>query len=175
MYLTSGVDYYVVVLEEIDVFCNSGLQIRSPNIKFKLLSYPDLNKVMLMEQSGISKDKINEEIVNKSIVGIIGFESETINLDESPAGVVDQLAYKILENSRKIVTDLETAFNELANSCSMFEQICLVVSNYTNNTYEYTQQLPLDELIKRYALCHMAFPSVVPPIAKEKEVESKVG
>lgn len=175
MYLTSGIDYYVVVLEEIDVFCKSGLQIRSPNIKFKLLSYPDLNKVMLMEQSGIGVEKINEEIVEKSVLGIIGFDNEFINYDESPAGVVDQLAYKILENSRKLILNLEEAFNTLSASASMFEQMSLVVARFTNNTYEYTQQLPLDELIKRYALCTKAFPNDAPIIAKEEEKESKVG
>ena len=175
MYLKSGVDYYVVVLEGIEVTCVSGLRIISPNIKFKLLSYPDLSKVNLMLQSGMSKEDIYEEICKKSIKGIIGFDSEEIDFDASPAGIVGHIGFKILENSNQITNDIEESFNTLSGSVSLYERISMVVSYYTNNTYEDAQQLPLDELVKRYAICSMAFPNTVPPIVLEKEEESKVG
>ena len=175
MYLTSGIDYYVVVLEDIDVICKSGLRIRSPNIQFRLLSYPDLNKIILMEQSGLANDKINDEIFNKCIIGIIGFDNEHIDFEESPAGIVDHLSHKILVNSKKLIENIEESFQVISESASIYERLALVVSHYTNNTYEFTQQLPLDELIKRYALCSQAFPGLVPALVFEKEEESKVG
>jgi hypothetical protein len=175
MYLTSGVDYYVVVLEEIDIVCKSGLIIRSPNIQFRLLSYPDINKVMLMEQSGLPSNKINEEVFNKCIIGIIGFNDEQIDFEESPAGIIDHLSHKILTNSKKLIENIEESFAALSESASLYERLALVVSHYTNNSYEFTQQLPIDELIKRYALCAQAFPQTVPPLVFEKEEESRVG
>lgn len=175
MYLKSGVDYYVVVLDGIEVTCVSGLRIISPNIKFRLLSYPDLSKINLMLQSGMSKEDIYEEVCKKSILGLIGFNEEVIDFDNSPAGVVGHIGFKILENSKQIINDIEESFNVLSNSISLYERISMVVSYYSNNKYEDVQQLPLDELIKRYAICSIAFPNSVPPIVLEKEEESKVG
>lgn len=175
MYLKSGVDYYVVVLEGIEVTCISGLRIMSPNIKFRLLSYPDLSKINLMLQSGMSKEDIYEEVCKKSILGIIGFDDEFVDFDNSPAGIVGHIGFKILENSKQITNDIEESFNILSSSTSLYERISMVVSYYSNIKYEDAQQLPLDELIKRYAICSMAFPNTVPPIVLEKEEESKVG
>lgn len=175
MYLKSGVDYYVVVLEGIEVTCISSLRIMSPNIKFRLLSYPDLSKINLMLQSGMSKEDIYEEVCKKSILGIIGFDDEFVDFDNSPAGIVGHIGFKILENSKQITNDIEESFNILSSSISLYERISMVVSYYSNIKYEDSQQLPLDELIKRYAICSMAFPNTVPPIVLEKEEESKVG
>ena len=175
MYLKSGIDYYIVVLQEVDIVCTSGLIIRSPTIKFKLLSYPDLNKIGMMTASRMKDSDINEEVCNKCIIHIVGFEEEIIDFDESPAGIVDHIGSKIRENSVSVIDDLETTFEQMVRLASMFERISLVVAHYTNNTYEYCQGLPVDELMKRYAICSLAFPAQVPPIVFEKEEESKVG
>ena len=176
MYLSSGVDYYVVALEGIEVVCKkSCLRLKSPNIKFKLLSYPDLNKINLMMSSGMSEEDIHEEVCNKCILGIVGFDNEIIDFDESPAGIVGHIGFKILENSKTLLNDIEESFQILSQGCSLYERLSLVVAHYTNNTYEYCQCLPIDELIKRYALCSMAFPDKVPPIEFEREEESRVG
>lgn len=173
MYLKSGVDYYIVNLEGITIVCKSGLNIFSPKIKFKLLSYPDINKIHTMTSSGMSELDINEEIFNKCVLSIIGFEDEEIDMDESPAFVVDHIANKIRLNSLSILEDVEASFSAFLNTASLNERLALVVAHFTNQTYEYTQKLPVDELFKRYALCHIAFG--VEPLILPKEEESKVG
>lgn len=175
MYLNTGVDYYLATLPDIIVVCKSGLRIRSPNIKFKLLSYPDLNKIELMVTSGMNRLDINDEICSKCILGIVGFDNEEIDFSESPCFVSDYIATKIENNSRTIINDVEKAFTSLSGSSSLYERLSLVVAHYTNNSYEFTQKLPIDELVKRYALCSMSFPNVVPPIEFEEEKESRVG
>lgn len=174
MYLNSGVDYYLVNLKDITIICKSGTIIFSPNFKIKLLSYPDINKIELMESSGMKEVDINEEIVEKCLLTIIGFEEEELDLDNSPAGVVDHLATKIKLNSLMCINEVEETFQKFISTSSLFDRLALVVAHYTNNTYEYTQQLPIDELMKRYAVCYMSFPNVV-PIELNEEVESKVG
>lgn len=174
MYLKSGVDYYLVNLNGITIICKSGLVIQSPNIKFKLLSYPDINKIEMMESSGMKESDINEEIFLKSVIAVIGFEDEEIDIDESPAGIVDHVATKIKLNSILLLKDIEDTYQQLAASCSLLERLAITVAYYTNNTYEYTQSLPIDELFKRYALCSLTFRDV-PPIEANVEQESKVG
>ena len=85
------------------------------------------------------------------------------------------IGFKILENSKQITNDIEESFNILSSSISLYERISMVVSYYSNIKYEDSQQLPLDELIKRYALCAQAFPQIVPPLVFEKEEESRIG
>lgn len=174
MYLKSGNDYYLVNLEGISIVCKSGLAILSPNIKIKLLSYPDINKIEMMQMSGMKDTDINEEICNKCIISLIGFESEEIDLEESPAGIIDHLATKIRLNSTLIINNVEDSYQRMASACSLYERLAMVVAHYTNNTYEYTQNLPIDELLKRYTLCSLSFRDV-PPIEFEKVEESRVG
>lgn len=176
MYLHSGVDYFLVTLQDLAITCKSGLVILSPNIKIKLLSYPDINKVEIMTASkGMKESEINEEICNKCIISIIGFEEEEIDFDESPAGIVDHLATKIKYNSFLITKDIEQSYIQMVSVSSLYERMALVVAHYTNNTYEYSQNLPIDELLKRYTICSLAFPRDVPAIEFAKEEESKVG
>ena len=174
MYLNSGTDYYIVVLKDLTIVCKSGLHIISPNIIIKLLSYPDINKLEMMQTSGMKEWDINEEICSKCIISIIGFETETIDLDESPAGIIDHIATKIKLNSLIVIEDLPKTYIQMASICSILERLAMVVAHYSNNTYEYTQQLPIDELLKRYAICSLIFRDV-PPIESTEEEESKIG
>lgn len=175
MYLKSGVDYYLVNLDGIVIVCKSGESILSPNFKIKLLSYPDINKVNMMLASGMKESDVNEEVVKKCLISIIGFENEELDIDQSPAGVIDHLATKIRLNSTMVIEDIEKSFEILHQSCSIYERIALVVSHFTNQTYDYCKELPIDELVKRYALCSIAFPSQAPALVFEVEEESKVG
>lgn len=174
MYLKSGNDYFLVNLQGISIICKSGLAILSPNIKIKLMSYPDINKVQMMEASGMKESDINEEICNKCVVSLLGFEEEEIDFDESPAGVIDHLATKIKLNSILIVNNIEESYGKMVVACSLYERLAMVVAYYTNNTYEFTQNLPIDELLKRYTLCSLSFRDV-PPLESNVEEESKVG
>lgn len=174
MYLKSGVDYYLVNLDGIVIVCKSGESIVSPNFKIKLLSYPDINKVNMMIASGMKEADINEEIVKKCIISIIGFENEELDIDESPAGIVDHIATKIRLNSMLLFEDIEKSFETFVLNTSLYDRIALVVAHFTNNTYEFTKELPIDELLKRYSICHLSFPGV-PPIILEEQKESKVG
>lgn len=175
MYLNSGVDYYVVALNEIEIECESGLRIMGPTIKFKLLSYPDLSKLEMMLNAGMTLEDINEEVCNRCIISIVGFEEERLSFSNSPAGVFSHIGTKIIRNSKEVIRDLEGAFQAFSASASIYDRLILVVSYYTNNSYEFCQNLPIDELVKRYALCSMAFPAQVPPIVFEKNEVSKVG
>lgn len=175
MYLNSGVDYFVTLLDGLFVVCESGVLIQSPNIKFKLLSYPDMSKIDLMYQSKMSVEDIYEEIIEKCVVEVIGFPEEKIDFNESSAGIFKTLAIKILENSKMLVADLEQSFNSFTNTTTLLDQLALVVGYYTHLGYEKSKELPIDELLKRYALCCKGFSQTVPPIVLQEEVESKVG
>lgn len=174
MYLQSGVDYYLVSLTGLTIICKSGTALLSANIKIKLLSYPDINKVNSMVASNMPLSDINEEICNKCILSILGYEDEVIDLNESPAGIVDTIATKIRLNSLLLIQNPEESYSTMLNSCSLYERMALIVAHYTNNTYEVVQELPIDELFKRYTLCSLAFRDV-PAIEFEKEIESRVG
>lgn len=175
MYLTSGSDYYLAVLEGIDVTCKSGLVIRSPNIKFRLLTLSELSKTEVMKASGMLNININDEIVDLAVLGIIGFEGEKIDFENSPAFVADHLADKIRLNTKTILEDLEGAYNEFITTLNLIEIFAMIVSYYSNTSYENVMNLSLDEVIKRYTICSKAFPHVVPPIKFEEEKSSKVG
>lgn len=176
MLLGTGVDYYIVPLEGIDITCKSGVMIRSPIIKFKLLSYPDLNKIELLSRSGKSAEYIYEEVCNNKIECILGHEGQVIDFDNSPAGVLIHLGRKLVDNSRTVLEDLVTSYSSLAESVTILDQIAMIVSNHSNNTYEYTKDLPVDELLKRYAICVTCFNySPIEPTEEDSKVGDYVG
>ena len=98
MFLTSGTSYYIIALSGSYIHCKSGLVIPSPQVKIKLLTYSDLYKINLMEQSKISLEDIYEEICNKCVLGIQHFEDEEIDYISSPAGIVGHIGQNILHH-----------------------------------------------------------------------------
>lgn len=168
MLLGSGVDYYILPLDDLDIQCKSGLCIRSPTLKYRLLSYPDINKVEILLRSGKDIDVVYEEVCIDKIETIMGYPDEVVDFDNSPAGLVPHLGRKIIDNSRLVLEDLEKSFLQLSESLTILDRLSIVVSNHTNEAYTQVKQLPIDELLKRYALCCISFG--YPPIQSKEEV-----
>ena len=174
MYLKSGEDYYLASLPGIELLMKSGLIITSPNIKFRLLSFSELNKVETMLQAGMNTNEIDDEITQTCVAYVIGFENEEIDFDNCIAFITSHLASKIFLNSKHLVEDLEKTYNNYMTTIGLVDQVMTVVSYYTNTPYKEVKSLPIDELLKRYTVCSTLFPNV-PPIIKQEIQESKVG
>lgn len=175
MFLTSGTSYYIVALSGSYIHCKSGLVIPSPQVKIKLLTYSDLYKINLMEQSKISLEDIYEEICNKCILGIQHFEEEEIDYVSSPAGIVGHIGQNILHHSRDVFFDLPKTFEAFSNSVTLIDQIHAFVSRYTCTPIKEVREMPIDQLLKDFSIIQSSFPQEIQPIQAPEDEISKVG
>ena len=174
MYLSSGENYFLVSLPNMKVKCKSGIMITGPNIKVRLLSYSEASKCISMTNSGMNQLLINDEIVEKVVLGVIGFDGEVIDFEASDAGLCDALAERIMMESVYILNNIDLAYERIAPSVTWVETICCIVSNRMSTPYTDVLNLPIDEVIKRYAICQASFPDLL-PLEKAEEKVSKVG
>ena len=174
MYLESGNDYYLASLTGIDIVTKNDITIRSPDIKFRLLSFSEYCKVQTMIQSGMKSYDINEEIVSTCVLGIIGFDSEVIDYEESAAFVCDHIADKIRLNTELMLKDLKASYDVILSTITRIEQVAMMVSHYSATPYATVIELPLDMLFKRYAICATVFPNF-PELVPEEVKQSRIG
>lgn len=175
MFLTAGSSYYLIALSGSYIHCKSGLVIPSPQVKIKLLSYSDLYKINLMEQSQVSLDDIYEEICNKCILGIQHFEEQEIDYAISPAGILTHIGQNILHHSREVFLDLPKTFEAFSNSVTLIDQIHAFVARYTCTPIKEVRELPIDQLIKDFSIIQSSFPQEIQAIQAAEDEISKVG
>lgn len=175
MFLTSGSSYYLIALSGSYIHCQSGLVIPSPQVKVKLLSYSDLYKIDLMDQSKVTLEDIYEEICNKCILGIQHFEDESIDYVHSPAGIVGHIGQNILHHSRDVFMDLPKTFAAFSQSVTLIDQVQAFVSRYTCTPIKEVRELPIDQLLKDFSIIQSSFPHEIQPIQNQEEEISKVG
>lgn len=174
MFLTSGVSYYSVPLKGLQIHTKSGKIIDNANIKIRLLSFADLSKLEMLRLSNVSESDIYEEICSKCILGVLYYEDEEIDLEQSPAGIVQHIGLKVLYHSQDVIKDLEQTYNSFMNTITTIDGIQAKVAFYTNTQIDVVRDYGVDRLIRDYAILSTVF-SDVPPIVKAEPTESKVG
>lgn len=168
MYLQSGTNYYIIPFPNVVVYTQSGLTIKNPNIKIRLLTYPELSKLQVLIESGITLSEINEEIFTACYLGLLGFEEETLLLDETPY-LVETVGLKLYEESIKIVSDPPRYFNSCLNNFNVFDIWCGIIANVLNLNFDEVCLKPVNEIIRLYSIAYMVSNKTIQPIALEEQ------
>lgn len=174
MYLSSGSNYYIIPFVKRIIYTKSGIAIQNPNFKVRLLSYSELNKVMMLNDAGTDSFKVNEEIFSVCCLGVLEFEEETLLLDEC-AGIVDTIATKVYKESVNVLQNPPDYFNGSLTTCTLMEVWAGNVANILNLNYLEVLSLPVSEIIRLYAIAYLVSGRNIPPIEVHEEVASKVG
>lgn len=176
MYLTTGSHYYICSLAGRVIKTVTKIKIKDPNLKIRLLNFSELHKLQGLMENNVDLSTIYEEIFNVCFINVIGFEEEQIDLDNSGAYIIDSIGSIIYRESLNIIKNLPQAFTQVVNTIPTVDVIAAKIAYHLNMNYEIVSQLPMDELIRLYAIAHIATGGVVPPLEyNQDKIEGKVG
>jgi hypothetical protein len=147
----------------------SGLIIKNPTIKVRLLNYSEFAKVQYLKQAGESELKIAEEIFACCYLGILEHEDEVLEADKT-AFFIDMIASKVLQDTQRIVLQHEDYFVDTLRTLSKVEVWAGYVAKTLNHTYTDVLEKPVDELLRLYAVAHLVSRGEVPSLVSEEDV-----
>ncbi len=163
MFLNSGLSYYNVVLNNRIIYTEKGLQIKNPSFKIRLLTYAEYAKIDIMRKANVPPSDIYEDIFTACYLGILGFEDETLNAEETGL-LIDTLGALIFKESSKYFTNPEYHFNTASNDISKFDIWCGFIARILNLNYDDVKQKPIDEIIRLYSLSFIVSGGTIPHI-----------
>lgn len=109
---------------------------------------------------------VEEEIFSRCCLGVLG-ASVTIDVDSIEAGVVSKIAQAVLRRSLDLYVNYDRYTEEFINLKSRyFDIIKSLLCRYQNAKMEELDVMPIDQLLRRFAMLRAAFP-------KETEITSQ--
>lgn len=175
MYLKAGSNYYLIPFVNRVVYTKSGLIIKNPNFKVRLLSISELSKVEILKQSKVDEAVIYEQIYDICFLGLMGFDSEEF-LKDDLAFIVTEIGRLVYNKTISITTDMPKEFNNCLEEITSVEVWSGYISNILNMNYKDIITKGIDEIIKLYAIAYVCSNKTIPPIAlAESNVNSKIG
>jgi len=172
MYLNSGSNYYLIPLENVIIYTQSGLSIKNPNFKIRLLSYAEFKKVTTLIEAKASNTEISDEIFTACFLGILGFEDEVVDFDATPLAI-QLIADSIYLRTQQAIVRPEITFNNFLISTNLFDIWCGLVANILNIPFEDVVVKPVDEVIRLYSLAYLVSNRAIAPIAAEEPEKNK--
>lgn len=178
--VTLGEDKYLCRLKDKTFNINNVLY-PDLTIIFRLLTFDELKVVdkLLPDEkdkpdfSSSIKLELEEDIFRKCVYQIFGVSDiKDIDLDTLEAGLISTVSGLILRRSYDHVQDFSGWLNKYIGSAQIYDQIKLYVSRYFNMTYKEVQELPIDILLKKYAVFHATFPNEALKLDGQQESHS---
>lgn len=170
MFLDSGVNYYIIPFNNRVVYTQSGLIIKNPTIKVKLLSLSEYTKINTLKNAKERDSVINEEIFNSCYLGLLGFEEEVLNAEDS-GFLVDTVANYVLQESSKRFLEPAKEVEEYEKVLTKPEIWSGYISNILNIPYDQVILKPIDELIRLYTICFIVAGGTIPNIDLKPRTE----
>lgn len=164
--ISLGEDKYLSHLKDLDIEINGKL-FTGLTIIFRLLT---LNELKLVDKFLPGKQdkrdsaasitiELEEDIFKKCVHHIFNIENiDDIDLDKIEAGVISTISGLILRQSYQLVQNPIKSIESFKPMISILDQIQLVVCKYYNMSYKDIVTIPLDELLKKYAVIDLTFP-----------------
>lgn len=147
----------------------------NPIIMVDLLTKVELETFKtLLSVKANEKIDIENNIVENKFLSVLG-SSNNINLDFTPAGIINYIAEAIVKKSEEYLeNENNSIYHETEQAVNYIETMGAIISYYLNTPYETVISLPINEIYKRYAICQSAFPNQVQPLINEvDEVEKR--
>lgn len=145
--------------------------IENPKIIFSALVADELYLLSYIELLPFEERCIvYEELVKSNVIEVFGLKDSTINLDYSPAGVIEAIAEAILQFTYDYLVNKNNEKYEVASDkLTYFDNMMAIISYYLNMPYPEVLKLPVNDVYKKYALCARAFPTQVAPLQPIEE------
>lgn len=148
--------------------------IENPKIIFSALVADELYLLSYIELLPFAERCIvYEELVKNNVIEVFGLKDTTINLEYSPAGVIETIAEAILQFTYDyLVNENNIKYENAIEKLGYFDNMQAVVSFYLNIPYTEVIKLPVNDIYKKYALCASAFPGQVQPLQRKEDIEN---
>lgn len=143
--------------------------IDDPIILINLLNNIELESFKnIYDLNPVEKLNIENSIVRDKVLSILGYDKQ-INLDYTPAGVITSIAAAVIKKSEEYLLNTDNKmYEEAVSGVNYIEQMCAIISYYTNTTYDVVIEYPINEIYKRYAICQTAFPNQIQALSPEE-------
>lgn len=138
-----------------------------PNILLigRLLTIPELTRVdSFFSERTESNIVIEEDIFDLCVESIVGLNNdilETLDKDSLEAGIISTIAMAITAKSYHHILASKHYIDRFEESVTVIDSIILIVSKYTSTKYEEVRNLPINELLERFAIIKKTFPNEV--------------
>lgn len=120
-------------------------------------------------ESPEAKAVMDEEIVSLTFESFLGI-TDVVNWGEIEAGIITTIADVIKLKSIQLVSDPLGNIANIQQQLNLYHSIQAIVSRFLCTPFDVVEKLPVNELMRRYAICLMTFPQEVQP-PKEAEEE----
>lgn len=154
----------------------SGLQVSINNKIYnepvciaRLLTVSELERLSsFSNETALESSTIDEEIVHLTFHSFLGI-TDSVNWDEIEAGVISIISQSIRLKSISMISDPIGAINQIRQQIGLYDSIQAIVSRFMATPFDVVKNLPINELLKRYAICIETFPEEVRPPAEKEE------
>jgi hypothetical protein len=163
-----GINRAVIDLNGFYVVSTNCEIFENPRLVVDLLSPQELKRyVNLSEYSVTAEYETQQTIVQDKLVKIFEHDGSKLDLNLTPAGVVELIAESIANKSCDYLRHAQRNYDLIAEETFFVDQMCAIVSYYMNTSYDIVKTLPINEIFTRYAVCQKAFPNQVQPITED--------
>lgn len=151
--LSTGVNSWLVTIEDTTSYGTLAFIVR-------LLTYEEMVRVTGINISTTAiKISLEDDIYDLCVTRILGFENvKDLDVNTIDAGVITSVSKCIYETSKRYYNNPEQLIEESLSESTLFDQMKLVVANGYNIDHRIVQDLPIDELMRKFALYQATFP-----------------
>jgi hypothetical protein len=162
--LHSGRHGIIMPLLGISATINSVIY-KEPIAIGRLLTVDELERINAFNlDNPTARIAIEDDILNNAFKSFLGI-AENVDWEETEAGVIDTIINGIVLKSVSYSTDPVGKIEELKTRINVLHQMQAIVSRFLSTPFSEVEQLPINELFRRYTICLLTFPQEVKPIS----------
>lgn len=163
----SGIHGVSIPLTGLEVTINGNVY-KDPICIARLLTVDELERVNRFDTtSPKSRALIEEDIIENTFESFIGITSD-VDWGDIEAGIITTIVDAIVLKSVEYASDIISSLEEFTCQINILHSIQAIVSRFTSTPFSDVEDLPISELLRRYAICIATFPEEVRPPQQEE-------
>ena len=147
----------------------NGIYYNNLTFVIRLLTYDELSRInSIQTQDALINLVLEEDVFQLTLLEVVGIEDE-IDLDSMEAGIVSTISGAVINCSNFYFQDVEAGVAKEMQESNIFNQMQLVVAKNFNIQFKDILVMPIDELVRKFALFQVTFPSEALDFNREEE------
>jgi len=135
----------------------------------RLLTLPEIERLHSFATNTDNElSTIDEEVVRLTFRSFLGI-TDTVDWNAIEGGIIALISQSVRLQSILFVSDPITHLNKLRAQIGLYDSIQAIVSRFMATPFDVVRNLPINELLKRYAICLETFKEEVNPPEEKEE------
>lgn len=152
-------DSIAINLGDITIITKNGDIYKKMYALCRLLSIEEIRRVDTVNNGApVVHDALEESILRECLIDFIGLDKEIVDWDKSDAGLIPRIANAVILKSISTITDPMSKVSIIENEISLIESMGAIVARFLNISYLEVVKLPINKLLRYFALCKRTFP-----------------